>query len=74
VPEKHIDALLADPPLDLSENQAAALVRAIRRVMRPAAEGDNLNGGVIMFRVEGVFTFARRLVEQGVTVSGEEST
>lgn len=49
------------------EEAALELVRAIRRVMRPAAEGRNLNGGVVMFRVEDVFDFARRLTEQGVT-------
>jgi hypothetical protein len=56
------------------QEAVSALVRAIRRVMRSPAEGDNLNGGVTMFRVEDVFTFARRLVEQGVTVSGDGST
>jgi hypothetical protein len=59
--------------LDVRENQAAALVRAIRRVMRLPAEGDNLNGGLVIFRVDDLFTFARRLVEQGVAVSGEGS-
>jgi hypothetical protein len=59
-------------PRELTE-PTAALVRAIRRVIRPAAAGDDLNGGVVMFRVKDVFAFARRLVEQGVTVRGEHS-
>ena len=66
--------MITSSPTAAEQVQVSALVRAIRRVVRPAAEGDSLNGGVVMFRVKDVFTFARRLVEEGVTVSGEGTT
>jgi hypothetical protein len=52
------------------DDAAADLVRAIRRAHRSPIEGDDMNGGVVMFTVRDVFAFARRLVEQGVTVTG----
>lgn len=62
--------MISASQIPAEQKAAAALVRAIRRVMRHPKEGDNLNGGVERFTVHDVHDFPRRLLEEGVTVSG----